>query len=331
MADCIRFLSMDAVQQAKSGHPGAPMGMADIATVLFKDFLRFDAADPYWIDRDRFILSNGHGSMLLYSLLYLTGYDLSLDDIKQFRQWRSKTPGHPEYSVTPGVEVTTGPLGQGFGNAVGMAMVEAFLAATFNRPGHEIINHYTYGICSDGDLMEGISSEAASLAGHLKLGKLIFLYDDNSVSLDGDTQMAFTEDRALRFEAYGWHVQKVNGMDADQVERAIVAARQETERPSMILARTHIGYGAPHMQDTSRAHGSPLGEDEIRATKQFYGWNPEARFYVPDEVLASFQRQADGSLVLTAISADNGSQDDDESEGDNGNSRGDHHGRGSDD
>jgi transketolase len=286
----IRTLSMDAVQKANSGHPGLPMGAATMAYVLWTRFLCFNPRDPNWFNRDRFVLSAGHGSMLLYSLLFLSGYDLGLEDIEQFRQWRSKTPGHPEHGVTPGVEVTTGPLGQGFGNAVGMAMAEAFLAATFNRPGHQIVDHYTYGICSDGDLMEGISAEAASLAGHLKLGKLIFLYDDNLISLDGDTEMSFTEDRALRFEAYGWHVQKINGMDADEVDRALVAAREERERPSMIVARTHIGYGAPHKQDTAQAHGSPLGEPEIRAAKQFYGWNPDEHFAVPDDALSNFRK-----------------------------------------
>jgi len=285
----IRTLSMDAVQKANSGHPGMPMGAAAMAYVLWTRFLKFNPADPHWFDRDRFVLSAGHGSMLLYSLLYLTGYDLGLEDIEQFRQWQSRTPGHPEYGHTAGVDITTGPLGQGFGNAVGMAMAEAFLAATFNRPGHQIVNHFTYGICSDGDLMEGVSAEAASLAGHLKLGKLIFLYDDNSVSLDGDTEMAFTEDRALRFEAYGWHTQTINGMDADAVERALTAAQAERDRPSLILARTHIGYGAPHKQDTSQAHGAPLGEDEVRAAKSFYGWDPNAHFEVPEDVLRSFR------------------------------------------
>ncbi|HTE85809.1 MAG TPA: transketolase, partial [Dehalococcoidia bacterium] len=285
----IRTLSMDAVQKANSGHPGMPMGAAAMAYVLWTRFLKFNPADPHWFDRDRFVLSAGHGSMLLYSLLYLTGYDLGLEDIEQFRQWQSRTPGHPEYGHTAGVDITTGPLGQGFGNAVGMAMAEAFLAATFNRPGHQIVNHFTYGICSDGDLMEGVSAEAASLAGHLKLGKLIFLYDDNSVSLDGDTEMAFTEDRALRFEAYGWHTQTINGMDADAVERALTSAQAERDRPSLILARTHIGYGAPHKQDTSQAHGAPLGEDEVRAAKSFYGWDPNAHFEVPEDVLRSFR------------------------------------------
>lgn len=289
----IRTLAMDAVQRANSGHPGMPMGAATMAYALWTRFLKFNPRNPSWFNRDRFVLSAGHGSMLLYSLLYLTGYDLDLEDLRQFRQWESKTPGHPEYGRTAGVDVTTGPLGQGFGNAVGMAMAEAFLAATFNRPGHEIVDHYTYGICSDGDLMEGVSAEAASLAGHLGLGKLVFLYDDNNISLDGDTEMAFTEDRALRFEAYGWHVQTINGMDLDEVERALHAAREQQERPSLILARTHIGYGAPHKQDTAQAHGSPLGEDEVRAAKQFYGWDPDAHFYVPDDVLASCRRAVD--------------------------------------
>jgi transketolase len=296
----IRTLSMDAVQKANSGHPGMPMGAATMAYVLWTRFLRFNPSNPHWFDRDRFVLSAGHGSMLLYSLLYLTGYGLTLDDIEQFRQWGSRTPGHPEMHLTPGVEVTTGPLGQGISNAVGMAMAEAFLAATFNRPGHEIVNHYTYGICSDGDLMEGVSGEAASLAGHLKLGKLIFLYDDNNISLDGDTEMAFTEDRALRYEAYGWHIQTIDGMDAAAVERALNAARDERDRPSLILARTHIGYGAPHKQDTAQAHGSPLGEDEVRAAKSFYGWDPDAHFEVPEDVLRHFRLAVDRGSELEA-------------------------------
>ncbi|MGI8554259.1 MAG: transketolase [Dehalococcoidia bacterium] len=289
----IRTLSIDTVQKANSGHPGLPMGAAAMAYVLWTRFMKFNPRDPGWFDRDRFVLSAGHGSALLYSLLYLTGYDLGMDDLQQFRQWESKTPGHPEYRVTPGVEVTTGPLGQGFANAVGMAMAEAFLGATFNKPGHEIINHYTYGICSDGDLMEGVCAEAASLAGHLKLGKLIFLYDDNSISLDGDTEMAFTEDRALRFEAMGWHVQRINGMDIGEVERAMRAAQEARDRPSLIDAKTHIGYGAPHKQDSSKAHGNPLGEDEVRAAKQFYGWDPDKQFYVPDDALANFRKAVD--------------------------------------
>lgn len=289
----IRTLSMDAVQKANSGHPGLPMGAAAMAYVLWTRFLKVNPKDPGWFDRDRFVLSAGHGSMLLYSLLYLSGFDLGIDDIEQFRQWGSRTPGHPEYRVTPGVDVTTGPLGQGFAMGVGMAIAEAFLAATFNRPDHEIVNHYTYGICSDGDLMEGISSEAASLAGHLKLGKLIFLYDDNNISLDGPTELAFTEDRALRFDAYGWHVQTINGMDTAEVERALVAAREERDRPSLIVARTIIGYGAPHKQGTSQAHGSPLGEDEVRAAKSFYGWNPDAHFEVPEGVIEHFHKAID--------------------------------------
>ena len=289
----IRTLSMDAVQKANSGHPGLPMGAAGMAYVLWTRFMRFNPRDPGWFDRDRFVLSAGHGSMLLYRLLYLTGYDLTLDDIKQFRQFGSRTPGHPEYRVTPGVEVTTGPLGQGFANAVGMAMAEVFLAATFNRPAHTVVDHYTYAICSDGDLMEGVASEAASFAGHLKLGKLIVLYDDNNVSLDGPTQMAFTEDRCKRFDAYGWHVQQIDGMDVEAVQRALEAAKAERERPSFIAARTHLGYGAPHKQDTAAAHGSPLGEDEVRAAKQFYGWDPDVHFAVPDAALAHFRSAID--------------------------------------
>ena len=289
----IRTLSMDAVQKANSGHPGLPMGAAGMAYVLWTRFMRFNPRDPGWFDRDRFVLSAGHGSMLLYSPLYLTGYDLTLDDIKQFRQFGSRTPGHPEYRVTPGVEVTTGPLGQGFANAVGMAMAEVFLAATFNRPAHTVVDHYTYAICSDGDLMEGVASEAASFAGHLKLGKLIVLYDDNNVSLDGPTQMAFTEDRCKRFDAYGWHVQQIDGMDVEAVQRALEAAKAERERPSFIAARTHLGYGAPHKQDTAAAHGSPLGEDEVRAAKQFYGWDPDVHFAVPDAALAHFRSAID--------------------------------------
>jgi transketolase len=281
----IRMLSIDAVQQANSGHPGLPLGAAPMAYVLWTRFLRFNPKDPKWPNRDRFVLSAGHGSMLLYSLLYLTGYDLPLDELKRFRQWGSKTPGHPEHGCTPGVEATTGPLGQGFGNGVGMAIAEAFLAATYNRPGHTLFDHHTYALVSDGDLMEGVASEAASLAGHLKLGKLIYLYDDNQISLDGPTSLAFTEDVLTRFDAYDWHTQRVeDGNDLEAIERAISAAQDEAERPSLIAVRTVIGYGSPQA-GTSKVHGSPLGEENVRKTKEFYGWNPDKKFYVPDEAL----------------------------------------------
>ena len=281
----IRFLSVDAVQKANSGHPGLPLGAAPMAYVLWTRFLHHNPTNPQWFDRDRFVLSAGHGSMLLYSLLYLSGYDLPLEQIKQFRQWGSLTPGHPERGVTPGVETTTGPLGQGFGNGVGMAIAEAYLAARYNRPGFEIVHHFTYGLVSDGDLMEGVAAEAASLAGHLKLGKLIYLYDDNHITLAAATQLTFTEDRAQRFAAYGWHTQSIDdGNDVDAIDRAIRAAQQETERPSLILVRTHIGYGSPHKQDTFAAHGSPLGEEEVKLTKQNLGWPVEPPFLVPDGV-----------------------------------------------
>ena len=286
----IRTLAMDAVQKARSGHPGLPMGAAAMAYVLWTRFLKHNPANPAWPDRDRFVLSAGHGSMLLYSLLHLTGYDLPLAELQNFRQWGSKTPGHPEHGLTPGVETTTGPLGQGFANGVGRAIAERFLAARFNRPGHTIVDHYTYAIVSDGDLMEGVAAEAASLAGHLKLGKLIYLYDDNRISIEGSTDLAFTEDRALRFQAYGWHVQQVDGNDLEAVAEAIRAAQAETERPSLIIARTIIGYGSPHKQGTAEAHGEPLGEDEVRATKEALGWPPEPAFYIPDEALAHFRQ-----------------------------------------
>ncbi|WHZ14630.1 MAG: Transketolase [Nitrospira sp.] len=286
----IRFLSVDAVQKADSGHPGLPLGAAPMAYVLWTRFLQHNPTNPYWFNRDRFVLSADHGSMLLYSLLYLTGYDLSLEQIKQFRQWGSLTPGHPERSLTPGVETTTGPLGQGFANGVGMAIAEGHLAARYNRPEHPIVDHYTYILASDGDLMEGVAAEAASLAGHLKLGKLICLYDDNHVTLSATTDITFTEDRARRFAAYGWHTQSVeNGNDLAAIDYALRAAQAESERPSLILVRTHIGYGSPHKQDTFKAHGSPLGEDEVKATKQALGWPVHPPFYVPDEALAHFR------------------------------------------
>ncbi len=286
----IRTLAMDGVQRANSGHPGMPMGMADGAFVLWSQFLKHNPSDPTWPDRDRFVLSAGHGSMLLYSLLYLTGYDLSLEDLMAFRQWGSRTPGHPEHGLTPGVETTTGPLGQGFANGVGMAIAERFLAATFNRPGLPIFDHFTYGIVSDGDLMEGISHEAASLAGHLGLGKLIYLYDDNDISIEGSTDLTFTEDVPARFRAYGWHVQTVDGHNRRQIAAALRAAREETARPSLIVCRTHIAYGSPHKQDRAVAHGEPLGEEEVQATKAALGWPPDAHFLVPPEALAVFRQ-----------------------------------------
>jgi transketolase len=286
----IRFLSVDAVEKANSGHPGLPMGAAPMAYVLWTRFLQHNPFNPHWFNRDRFVLSAGHGSMLLYSLLHLTGYDLPLDQIKQFRQWGSKCPGHPERGLTPGVEVTTGPLGQGFANSVGLAIAENYLAAHYNRPGHQIVGHHTYVLVGDGDLMEGVSSEAASLAGHLKLGKLICLYDDNHITLSASTHITFTEDRAKRFEAYGWHTQTVeNGNDLAAIDRALGAARVETERPSLILVRTHIGYGSPNKQDTFEAHGSPLGEKELKLTKQAMGWQLDPPFCIPDKALAHFR------------------------------------------
>ena len=284
----IRTLSMDAVQKANSGHPGAPMGAGLMAYVLWDRHLKHNPADPAWPDRDRFVLSAGHASMLLYSLLHLTGYDVSLDDIKSFRQWESPTAGHPERGLAPGIEVSTGPLGQGFANAVGLAIAERYLAATFNRPDHEIVDHHTYVLASDGDVQEGISHEAASLAGHQRLGKLIVLYDSNEVQLDGPTELAFSEDVGKRFEAYGWHVQRIDGVDYDAVDGALRAARED-ERPSLIVARTHIGYGSPNKQDSSKAHGTPLGEDEVRLTKRAYGWPEDAQFLVPDDALAHFR------------------------------------------
>jgi transketolase len=286
----IRMLSVDAVEKAKSGHPGAPMGLAPVAYVLWTRFLKHNPQNPSWPDRDRFVLSAGHGSMLLYSMLHLTGYDLPLDQIKQFRQWGSLTPGHPERELTPGAEVTTGPLGQGFGNGVGMAIAEAYLAARYNRPGFEIINHFTYAIVSDGDIMEGVAAEAASMAGHLKLGKLIYLYDDNRISLAASTDLSFSEDVAKRFAAYGWHTQSVeDGNDLDAVQRALDQARSETSRPSLILVRTHIGFGSPGKQDSFEAHGSPLGAEETKLTKEKLGWPPEP-FRLPEEAVAHFHQ-----------------------------------------
>ena len=286
----IRILSADAVQNANSGHPGMPMGAAAMAYTLWTKFLKHNPKNPDWFDRDRFVLSAGHGSMLLYSLLHLTGYDLSLDELKHFRPWDSKTPGHPERNHTPGVEVATGPLGQGFSNAVGMAIAEAWLAATYNKPGHAIVDHYTYTICGDGDLMEGITQEAASLAGHLHLGKLIALYDDNHITLAGATGLSFTEDVATRFEAYGWHTRLVeDGNDVEAIAAAIEEAKREADRPSLILVKTHIGYGSPKKQDNFTSHGNPLGEDELLATKKALGWPSTEKFYLPEEAVSVFR------------------------------------------
>ncbi len=288
----IRFLSVDAVQKANSGHPGLPMGCAPMAYVLWTRFLKHNPKNHTWVDRDRFVLSAGHGSMLLYSLLHLTGYGLPLDQLQQFRQWGSKTPGHPENFMTDGIETTTGPLGQGVGNAVGMAMVEAHLAARFNKPEFAIVDHYTYVILGDGCNMEGVASEAASLAGHLGLGKLIMLYDDNHISIDGSTDLAFTEDVAKRYEAYGWHVQIVSDGNSDLagIEKAIAAAKAVTDKPSMIKVRTTIGYGSPNKQGTEGVHGAALGEDEVKLTKENLGWPVEPKFHVPDEALAEFRK-----------------------------------------
>ncbi len=287
----IRFLAVDAVQKANSGHPGAPMGVAPMAYVLWDRFLKHNPTDPSWPDRDRFILSAGHASAMLYALLYLSGYDLTLEELKQFRQWGSKTPGHPEYRLAPGVEVTTGPLGQGFANGVGMAIAERWLAQHYNRPGHQIIDHYTYAIVSDGDLMEGISSEAASLAGTFRLGKLIYLYDDNDISIEGNTDITFTEDVAQRFQAYGWHViGPIDGMDTASVDRAVATAQAESDRPSLIVCKTIIGYGSPNKAGTAAAHGEPLGEEEVRLAKEHLGWPYQEPFAVPSEVLSHFRQ-----------------------------------------
>jgi len=287
----IRFLSADAVQKANSGHPGLPMGAAAMAFTLWTRHLHHNPRNPKWAGRDRFVLSGGHGSMLLYSLLHLTGYDLPLEELKNFRQWGSRTPGHPEYGLTPGVETTTGPLGQGFATGVGMAIAQAHLAACFSP---DLFNHYVYGIVTDGDLMEGISSEAASLAGHLRLGRLIYLYDDNHISIDGSTNLAFTEDRAARFEAYGWHVQKVDdGNEVEAVDRALLNAKADP-RPSLICVRTTIGFGAPTRQGTAKAHGEPLGDDELNAAKKNLGWPLEPRFLIPGDVLEFFREAIDG-------------------------------------
>ena len=295
----IRFLSIDAIEKAKSGHPGTPMGAAPMTFVLWDRFLKHNPANPEWPDRDRFVLSNGHASMLLYSLLYLTGYDLSLDDIKNFRQWGSRTPGHPEFGITPGVEATTGPLGQGFSNAVGMAIAERWLAGYYNRPGHEIIDHYTYTIVSDGDLQEGVSSESASLAGTLRLGKLIVLYDMNGITIEGKTDLAFTEDVAKRFQAYGWRViGPIDGMATERVDESIRLAQTDQTRPSLIICRTIIGYGSPNKADTAVVHGEPLGTEEVRLTKENLRWPYTEPFSVPEEALAHLRRAVERGICL---------------------------------
>lgn len=297
LANAIRFLSMDAVQKANSGHPGAPMGMADIAEVLWRDFLKHNPTNPKWADRDRFVLSNGHGSMLIYSLLHLTGYDLSIEDLKQFRQLHSKTPGHPEYGYAPGVETTTGPLGQGITNAVGMAIAEKTLAGQFNREGHKIVDHYTYAFLGDGCLMEGISHEACSLAGTLGLGKLIAFYDDNNISIDGHVDGWFSDDTAQRFEAYGWQViRNVDGHDAEQIKFAIENAKAETERPTLIICKTIIGYGSPNKSASHDCHGAPLGNDEIALTRKALNWE-YAPFEIPAEIYAEWDAKAQGAVV----------------------------------
>jgi transketolase len=290
----IRFLAVDAVQKANSGHPGMPMGAAPMAYVLWTRYLKHNPAHPAWPNRDRFVLSAGHGCMLLYSLLHLTGYDMPMSELQQFRQWGSKTPGHPEHWLVPGIETTTGPLGQGFGNGVGMGIAQKYLAAHFNRPGHEIVDYKVYAIAGDGDLMEGVSSEAASLAGHLQLDNLIYFYDDNHISIEGDTKLAFTEDRAKRFEAYGWFVQKLeDGNDLNAIDAAIRAAQAQHGRPSIIMVRTHIGYGSPNKHDTAEAHGQALGVEEVRLTKLNLGWPLEPAFLVPEAARAHFRLALD--------------------------------------
>lgn len=296
----IRMLAVDAVEKAQSGHPGTPMEAAPMAYELWTKYLRYNPKNPEWSNRDRFVLSAGHSSMLLYAMLYLTGYDLSLDQIKQFRQFGSKTPGHPEYGHAAGVETTTGPLGQGFGTGVGMAIAEKFLAQYFNRPGHKIVDYKIYAYCSDGDLMEGISSEAASIAGHLKLNNLIYIYSDNRITIDGETSLAFSESVQSRFEGFHWFVQHTEGNDREGFDRAVQRSQQETERPSLIIARTHIGYGSPGKQDKASAHGAPLGADEVKRTKENLGWPLEPTFHVPEEALNHFQQAGSRGSKLEA-------------------------------
>lgn len=292
-ANTIRTLSMDGVQKANSGHPGMPMGMADVAFVLWSKYLKHNPKNPNWVDRDRFVLSAGHGSMLIYSLLHLTGYDVSMDDLKNFRQTMSKTPGHPEYGMTPGVETTTGPLGQGFATGVGMAMAENHLAGTFNKDGNKIVDHYTYAIVSDGDLMEGVSHEAASMAGHMQLGKLIYLYDSNMISIEGSTDLAFTENTTQRFEAYGWHVIEIDGHDHSQIASAIEESQSVSDKPSLVICKTKIGFGSPNKEGKASSHGSPLGNDEIKITKEAYGMDPNKSFFIADKVLEVFRNEID--------------------------------------
>src|SRR5918998_1041300 len=294
--DTIRALAMDAVQKASSGHPGTPMALAPVAYTIYTKFLKHNPENPDWPDRDRFVLSAGHASMLQYALLYLTGYDLTLGDMKNFRQWESRTPGHPEHFLTPGVETTTGPLGQGFANGVGMALAERFLAGRYNRIGHEIVDHHIYAICSDGDLMEGVASEAASIAGQLSLGKLVYVYDDNRITIDGPTAVSFdAEDKGKRFESYGWHVQHVeDAEDLKALEDALENSRDEEERPSLIIVRSHIAYPAPSAIDTAAAHGAALGEDEVRAAKEAMGLDPDEKFSVPDEVYEHMNQKGRG-------------------------------------
>src|SRR5690554_1639547 len=300
LANAIRALSMDAVQQANSGHPGAPMGMADIAEVLWRDYLKHNPNNPDWADRDRFVLSNGHGSMLIYSLLHLTGYALDINELKNFRQLHSKTPGHPEYGYAPGVETTTGPLGQGVTNAVGMALAEKVLAAQFNRPNHDIVNHYTYTFLGDGCLMEGISHEACSLAGTLGLGKLIAFYDDNGISIDGEVEGWFTDDTVKRFEAYNWHVvADVDGHDAEAVKAAVEAAHAQSDKPTLIICKTIIGFGAPNKQGSESCHGAPLGTDEIAAARKQLGWE-HGPFEIPADVYAAWSAKAKGAAAEAA-------------------------------
>ena len=289
----LRFLAVDGVQQANSGHPGLPMGAAVMAYTIWTRHLKHNPVNPKWFDRDRFILSGGHGSMLLYALLHLTGYDLPLEELKRFRQWKSLTPGHPEYGLTPGVETTTGPLGQGFANGVGMAIAEAHLAEVLNRPDSKIIDHFVYAIVTDGDLMEGVSSEAASLAGHLKLGKLIYLYDDNRITIEGSTDIAFTENRGARFSAYDWQVLHVeDGNDIEAIDNAIIQAKQDP-RPSLIICRTHIGFGLPTRQDTAKAHGEPPGNEELDLAKKNADWPIEPKFFIPEDTLALYRKAID--------------------------------------
>ena len=297
----VRILSADAVQKANSGHPGTPMALAPMGHLLWTKFLEYNPKNPQWANRDRFILSNGHACMLQYSYLYLTGYDLSLDDIKNFRQLNSKTAGHPEYGLCPGIDVTTGPLGQGFANGVGFAIAQKHLAARYNQPGFDLFNYKIYGICSDGDLMEGVTAEAASMAGHLELGNIIFLYDDNHISIEGDTDITFTEDVGKRFEAYGWHVQSVtDGNDINAIAHALLNAKMETQRPSLIKVRTEIGYGSPNKVNTAGAHGSPLGADEVKLVKEFFGFDPDKSFVVPDEVLKYYRAAGEKGAGLEA-------------------------------